>query len=80
MTDTELKKKIVDILEEIDDSNDYSAETHLIDDHILDSFAIISLVGELEENFGVRVSAVDMVPSNFNSADAIAGLVKQLMA
>ena len=41
---------LLEILNDIDDSIDYENEEHLIDDHLLTSFAIISLVGELEDN------------------------------
>ena len=64
-----LTNEIIDILNEIDD---------LIDDHILDSFGIISLVAELEGQYDVKVSAAEMVPENFNSADAIAAMVERL--
>lgn len=44
--------ELLEILNEIDDTIDYETETGLIDDHLLDSFAIISLVSELEDAFG----------------------------
>ena len=46
MSDT-LKKEITDMLMEIDDSIDYEEETHLVDDHLLDSFGIITLIADL---------------------------------
>lgn len=74
----ETEKKITEILMDIDDSVDYANEEHLIDDRILDSFAIISLVGELEEAFDIKINASDMVPQNFNSVSAIAKMVAHL--
>ena len=50
-------EKLLEILEEIDDSIDYENETALIDDHLLNSFAIISLISEIEEEFDVEISA-----------------------
>ena len=41
-------EQLLEILQDIDDSVDYENETALIDDHILDSFGIITLVGEIE--------------------------------
>lgn len=67
------------ILEDIDDSIDYSKEKKLVDDHLLDSFGIISLVGELEEEFDVSIDASEMVPQNFNSAEALWAMVQRLM-
>ena len=39
-------EELLDILNEIDDSIDYENEKALIDDHLLDSFSIITLVSE----------------------------------
>ncbi|MBM6853652.1 acyl carrier protein [Mediterraneibacter glycyrrhizinilyticus] len=70
--------KILEILREIDDSVDYEKETELIDGHILDSFGVITLVSELEDEFDISIDAVEMVPANFNSAAAIWEMVKRL--
>ena len=70
--------KIMEILREIDDSVDYEKETELIDGHILDSFGVITLVSELEDEFDISIDAVEMVPANFNSAAAIWEMVKRL--
>ncbi len=67
------------ILEDIDDSIDYRKEKKLIDDHLLDSFGIISLVGELEEEFDITIDASEMIPENFNSAEALWAMVQRLM-
>lgn len=74
----DMKEKILEILTDIDDSVDYENETALVDDQILDSFALITLIGELEDAFGIRITTVDMVPENMNSVDAIAAMVARL--
>lgn len=71
-------ERLNEILEEIDDGVDYENCTTLIDDGILDSLAIISLVAEIEEEFDVQIPTVEIVPSNFNSAKAIWNLVLRL--
>ncbi|MCR4868827.1 Phosphopantetheine attachment site [Lachnospiraceae bacterium C10] len=72
-------EQIIMILEDIDDSIDYRKEKKLIDDHLLDSFGIISLVGELEEEFDITIDASEMIPENFNSAEALWAMVQRLM-
>ena len=59
------------ILNEIDDGIDYEKELALIDEHLLDSFSVITLVSELEDAFDIRIEASEMIPENFNSAGAI---------
>ena len=71
-------EELLEILRDIDDSVDYEKETALIDDHILDSFAIITLISEIEETFDVEVAAAEMTPENFNSAAALWKMIQRL--
>lgn len=70
--------KLIEILEDIEPEVDYNTCTTLIDDHILTSLSIISLVSELEDEFDVTVPAVEITPENFNSAKSILALVERL--
>ena len=71
-------EKLMEILMEIDDSIDYENEKALIDDRLLDSFGVITLVSELEDAFDIDLEASEMTPDNFNSAESIYNMVKRL--
>ncbi|HJA65312.1 acyl carrier protein [Lachnoclostridium sp. An169] len=71
-------EKLMNILNEIDDSIDFASEERLIDDQLLDSFGVITLVAELEEAFDITIEASEMVPENFNSAAAMWKMVTRL--
>lgn len=71
-------EKIYDILKDINPDIDYKTRTDLIDAHLLDSLSIISLIAELEDVFDITVPAVDIIPENFNSVQAMYALVKRL--
>ena len=71
-------EKLMNILMEIDDSIDYEKEKALIDDRLLDSFGVITLVSELEDAFDIDIEASEMTPDNFNSAESIYNMVKRL--
>ncbi len=71
-------EKIIDILKEIHPEVDYEHETGLIDKRIFDSFDVVTIVGELMDEFDIEITAEHMVPENFNSASAICELVKKL--
>lgn len=71
-------EKLMEILMEIDDSIDYENEIALIDDRLLDSFGVITLVSELEDAFDIDIEASEMTPDNFNSAESIYNMVKRL--
>ena len=68
----------MEILNDIQPDADYETCTTLIDDEVLDSFAILSIVGELEEAFDIEITPVDIVPENFNSAQALWAMVQRL--
>ncbi len=70
--------EIMEILEEARPDVDFTKETRLIDDEILDSFDIISIVGELNDAFDIEINVNDLLPENFNSAEAIFELVEKL--
>ena len=71
-------EKFLEILEDIQPDADYETCTTLIDDGILDSFAILSIVAELEDTFDVQVTPAEIVPENFNSAQALWNMVQKL--
>ena len=69
---------LLEILNDLHPDVDYEAETHLVDDMILDSMDIVSLITEIGEAFDVTITASDIVPSNFNSAKALYALIQRL--
>ena len=74
----EAMEKLLQILTELRPDIDFGKEDKLIDDGSLDSFDIITLVGELNESFGVDIGVEDLQPENFNSADAMLALISRL--
>ena len=73
-----MKDEILEILNDINSDIDYETETALIDDGILDSFDIVSLVSELNSCFDINITVVDLVPENFNTLSAMTALVERL--
>lgn len=71
-------EQVIKILEEIKPGVDYRGETDLIGDKILDSLKIVQLVGELNDEFDIEITPIDIVPENFKSAAAIYAMVKRL--
>lgn len=72
-------EKILEILKSIRSDIDFEKEEKLIDDGILDSFDIVSIVAELCEAFDITITAEDLEPENFNSVKAIQALVDRIM-
>lgn len=68
----------MNILMEIDESIQWEKEKALIDDRILDSFGVISLISELEEAFDIEIEAAEIIPENLNSVEAMWKMVQRL--
>ena len=70
--------ELLELLEDIKPTVDFRTCTGLIDDGYLDSFDILSIVSELNDAFGIEISPVDIIPENFNSAQALWDMVERL--
>lgn len=74
-----MKDKVIKILEDIRADIDFAnLNQKLIDDDLLDSFDIISIVGEFNEAFDVEISVDELLPENFNTPDAMVELIMKL--
>lgn len=71
-------EQIMDLLQEIKDDVDYASCNTLIDDGIFDSFDIIQTINALNDAFDISIPAQEIVPENFNSAQALWNMVQRL--
>ena len=71
-------EKLLEILKEIRPDVDFENETELIDEGILDSFDVVSIISEIDDAFGVQIRINELDPENFNSAEAIWNLIEKL--
>lgn len=71
-------EELLEILTDCCPDIDFAAETALIDDRILDSLSIVTIVGELNDHYSIEISVDDLLPENFNSAEAILQLVNRM--
>lgn len=69
---------LLKILEELRPDVDFADNKELVDSGELDSFDIVSLVGELCDAYDIEIGAEDIVPENFNSTEAMMALVQRL--
>lgn len=71
-------EKLLRILEELHPDVDFAVGEGLIDNGILDSLDIVTLITEINDAYGVSIPAEEILPENFNSADLIYSLIKRL--
>ena len=70
--------KLLELLKGIRPDVDFETETALIDDGILDSFDVVSIISELDDEYGVQIRIAELDPDNFNSLQSIWNLVQKL--
>lgn len=75
----EIRDEILELLQELHEDIDFEVETKMVDDKVLDSFDLVSLVTELGEAFDVEITARDFVAENFNSVDSLADMIVRLV-
>ena len=71
-------EQLLNILSELHADIDFTTQEGLVDEGILDSLDIVTLITEINDTFDISVPAEEIVPDNFNSARAIWALIEKL--
>lgn len=71
--------EILEILDGLGLDADFESCTTLVDDGILESLDIVTIIAELSDAFDITIPARDIVPENFNSAEAMLSMVNRLL-
>lgn len=71
-------EELIKLLKGIRPDVDFENETELIDDGILDSMDVVSIISEIDDVFGVQIRITELDPDNFNSREAIWNLIQKL--
>jgi len=68
----------MEILENLHPEIDFDTCDNLIDGGLIDSFDIVTIISEINEEYDVVIPAEEIVPENFNSAKALYALIQRL--
>lgn len=71
-------EELIEVLKSVKPGYDFTEDTELIKNKVFDSLAMIQLVAELSDEFGVEITAEDIVPENFESVKSIYNMIKRL--
>ena len=74
-----IRETVLEILQNINDDNNYETATKIIDDKLLDSFQIVSFVSELCVEFDINISPKWLVPEHFNTIEAIVNMIETVL-
>jgi acyl carrier protein len=70
-------KKLNDLLKATRPESDFAGSKDFIEDGLLDSFDVVTVVSALDKTYGISINGADIVPENFKSLDAIAALLRK---
>ena len=68
-------RTVLQILEELQPGEDFEGD--LMENGVLDSFELVSLIGELNDEYDITIPMWEIIPENFNSVKAIENLVEK---
>lgn len=71
-------EELLEILNEMHPDVDFETEQALVDDKIIDSLDIVTLISEINDRFDVTIPPEEIVPENFNSAKALFDLIRRI--
>ena len=72
-----MKEKIIQILSNLRPEFDFNQSVDFVEEGMLDSFDVVTLVTTLDETFGISIDGVDVLPENFSSVERIENLLKK---
>jgi len=75
----DIMETLLEILTDLHPDVDFETCDTLIDDKILDSFDIVSLISEINNEWDVTIPADKIDPEYFISAEALCALIEELL-
>ena len=74
----EIKETLLSILSDLHPDVDFETNEGLIDDGVLDSLDIVSIISEINAELDITIPPEEIIPENFNSAAALTALLVRL--
>ncbi len=71
-------EQLIEIMQNLHPDIDFETYDGLVDDGILDSLDIVTLITDINDAFDVSIPAEEILPENFNSAKALWELIERL--
>ncbi|MBQ1907208.1 MAG: acyl carrier protein [Firmicutes bacterium] len=71
-------EELLEFLEGLNDSIDFETADDLVDGKRISSLDILAIISFIDDEYDIAVPAVEIVPKNFNSAQAIWDMIERL--
>lgn len=71
-------QELLELLKEILPNVQWESDLNLVDEGILNSIDIITIISEITDEYDIKVSSDEMKAENFNSVESIYNMIKRL--
>ena len=72
-----MREQVLEILLDVVPDVDFENEVNLVADKIIDSFAVVAMVNELNDELDIDIPSREILPENFYSLETIVKLVEK---
>ncbi len=72
-----MREKVLEILLDVVPDVDFENETDLVMGKLIDSFAVVAMVNQLNDDLDIDIPSREILPENFYSLDTIVKLVEK---
>ena len=70
--------QLLELLKDVNENVDFTTQTAIIDDEVIDSLDLTGLIADIEDTFDIEIGMNDIVPENFNTVDAMWAMIQRL--
>ena len=70
--------QLLELLKDVNEDVDFTTQTAIIDDEVIDSLDLTGLIADIEDTFDIEIGMNDIVPVNFNTVDAMWAMIQRL--
>ena len=71
-------EQLLELLKEVKSDIDFEKETDLVDEGLLDSLEIVTIIASIEEKFGIEINPDDVDHDNFQSAKTMWKMIQTI--
>lgn len=72
-----MRERVLEILLDVVPDVDFENEVDLVAGKIIDSFAVVAMINELNDELDIDIPSREILPENFYSLDTITRLVEK---
>ncbi len=72
-----MEDRLYEMLKKLRPEFDFRSSSDFVEDGYLDSFDVVSIVAEIEEEYHILVDGLDVIPENFSSVHAMIKLIEK---